>query len=168
MNAFFNWCMREEVLSDSPLTKIKMANPKPGVVQPYSDDDINKLLAVCDLDYKNQAKFLGSRNKAIILMLLDCGLRVSELANIKIEDVEAEKGWIKVIGKGAKERVVRIGSTTQKALWRYLLFRQKNKYQALWLTEEATPLSKCGIQIMTKRLKERAGGIPVRGVNSPS
>jgi site-specific recombinase XerD len=157
LNAFFNWCIREEVLKDSPVSKIKMPNPKLGVVQPYSDDDIINLLAVCDLDFKNNAKLLGSRNKAIVFMFFDCGLRVSELASIKLEDVDAERGWIKVKGKGAKERVVRIGSTTQKALWRYLIYRQKNKYQALWLTEEGTPLSKCGIQIMTKRLKERAG-----------
>lgn len=70
-------------------------------------EDIIKLINVCDYDYRNNAQFLGSRNKAIILMLLDTGLRVSELAGIKLEDIESERGWIKVKGKGAKERVVR-------------------------------------------------------------
>jgi site-specific recombinase XerD len=47
-------------------------------------------------------------------MLLDTGLRVSELASIKIEEIDTERGWIKVKGKGAKERVIRIGTTVQK------------------------------------------------------
>ena len=62
-------------------------------------------------------------------MFFDTGLRVGELANIKLDEIDSERGWIKVKGKGAKERVVRIGATAQKALWRYLIFRGKNKCQ---------------------------------------
>ena len=162
LKAFFNWCVRESFLIESPLTKIRLKNPRLGVIQPYSMDDIRKLLEVCNLDCKNNAKFIGSRNKVIVLILLDTGLRVSELANIKLEDIDTERGLIKVVGKGAKERVVRIGSTAQKALWKYLMYRHKTNYKALWLTEEGTPLTKCGIQIMVKRLKVRAG-VTVKG-----
>jgi site-specific recombinase XerD len=157
LKTFFNWCVREGFITETPLAKIKLKNPKLNVVQPYSNQDVLKLLEVCDYDYKNNAKFLGSRNKAIILMLLDTGLRASELANIKLDEIDSERGWIKVKGKGAKERVVRIGATAQKALWRYLVFREKNKYQQLWLTEEGRPMKVGGIQIMVTRLKERAG-----------
>jgi site-specific recombinase XerD len=162
LKAFYNWCMREGFVTESPLEKIRLKNPRLSVVQPYSVEDIRKLLAVCDMDFKNNAKFLGSRNKAIVLMLLDSGLRVSELANIKLEDIDTERGLIKVLGKGSKERVVRIGSTAQKALWKYLMFRHKTNSQALWLTEEGTLLSKYSVQIMVKRLKERAG-VTVKG-----
>jgi site-specific recombinase XerD len=157
LRAFFNWCIKENFLTESPVVKIKMANPKLGVIQPYSNDEIIKILSVCELDFKNNAKLLGSRNKAIILVMFDSGLRLSELANIKIDDIDTDRGWIKVKGKGDKERIVRIGSTAQKALWRYLIFRQKNKYQALWLTEEGKPFTKDGVQTMVKRIKERAG-----------
>ncbi len=78
LKTFFNWCEREDFISKSPLAKIKLKNPKLKVVQPYSNQDILKLIAVCDSDYKNNAKLLGSRNKSIILMLLDTGLRISE------------------------------------------------------------------------------------------
>jgi site-specific recombinase XerD len=123
---FFNWCVREGFITETPLVKIKLKNPKLNVVQPYSNQDILKLLEVCDYDYKNNAQLLGSHNKAIILMFLDTGLlRVSELANIKLDEIDSERGWIKVKGKGAKERVVRIGATAQKALWRYLIFMEK-------------------------------------------
>lgn len=157
LKAFFNWCVKENFLNESPLAKIKVANPKPKVVQPYTPQEIAKMLSVCDYDFQHNAKFLGSRNKAIVLMLLDTGLRVSEIANIKLEDVDTERGWVKVIGKGDKERVVRIGTTTQKALWRYLVHRPNNGRAELWLTEEGTPFQSRGIQIMIKRLKQRAG-----------
>lgn len=103
------------------MAKIKVRNPKPKVIQPYSSDEMAKMLAVCEYDYQHNARFLGSRNKAIVLMLLDTGVRVSEIGNINLEDIDTERGWVKVRGKGAKERVVRIGATAQKALWRYLV-----------------------------------------------
>jgi site-specific recombinase XerD len=157
LKAFFNWCIREDCILESPLVKIKLANPRLNVVRPYTTPEILKLLNVCDYNFKNNAKFLGSRNKAIVLTLLDTGLRISELAGIKLEDIESERGWIKVKGKGAKERVVRIGATAQKALWRYMVYRHKNQHSELWLTEEGEPMKSGGIQVMMKRLKERAG-----------
>jgi len=157
VRAFFNWCVREGFLSESPVAKIKLKNPPMTVVQPFSTHDVLKMIEVCDLDLRNGAQLLGSRNKAIILMFLDTGLRVSELANIKIDDIDSERGWMKVKGKGAKERVVRIGATAQRALWRYLVYREKNRSQNLWITEEGRPMKSGGIQVMVLRLKERAG-----------
>ena len=83
------------------------------------------MIEVCEHDCKNNTQLIGRRNKAIILMLLDTGLRASELANIKLDDIDSERGWLKVEGKGVKERVVRIGATAQKALWRYWSAPQK-------------------------------------------
>ncbi len=68
-------------------------------------------------------------------MFLDTGLRASELANIRVADIDSERGWIKVKGKGTKERVGRIGATTQKSLWRYLVYREKSKCEERWVTE---------------------------------
>ena len=157
LKAFFNWCLREEFISETPLAKIKLKNPKLNVVQPYADQDILKMVEVCDRDYKNGAQLLGGRNKAIILMLLDTGLRVGELVNIRIDEIDTEKGWIKVKGKGAKERVVRIGATVQKVVWRYLVLRETKSCPQLWITEEGRPMKSGGIQIMLKNLKRRAG-----------
>ena len=74
----------------------------------------------------DSATFLGARNKAIILMFYDTGLRLSELTNIQIADFDLEREIIKVMGKGARERVVRIGRNTQKAVLHYLLMRKEH------------------------------------------
>lgn len=92
LKTFFNWCIKEGFLPENPLGKVKVANPKPRVIQPCTSREIAKMLAVCDQDYCNNAKFLSSRNKAIVLTLLDTGLRVGEAAGIKVDDVDAERG----------------------------------------------------------------------------
>jgi len=157
LRAFFNWVVKEGFLVESPVAKVKVAKPKDKVIRPYSTEQIKKMLVICDYDYQHNAKFLGSRNKAIILTLLDSGLRVSELANIKLTDIDTERGWIRVMGKGAKERVVRIGKVAQKALWRYLMYRGNNNRREVWLSEEGRHLQAWGIQSFICRLKKRAG-----------
>ena len=70
------------------------------------------MLAVCDYDYQHNARFLGSRNKAIVLTLLDTGVRVSEIGNINLEDIDTERGWVKITGKGdlsIEERLTSLG-----------------------------------------------------------
>ena len=154
---FFGWVTREGFLKDNPLDKIKVAKPKDKVIKPYSQEEISRLLAVCDKDYESNAKFLGSRNRAIVLVLLDSGVRLMELTGIKIQDINNENGNIRVLGKGSKERVVRIGKTAQKSVWRYLMHRTANGREELWLTEEGKPLTPVGVQCMMKRLKQRSG-----------
>jgi site-specific recombinase XerD len=149
--------VREGFLPASPTAKIKVAKPKNKVIKPYTNDEIINMLAVCDNDYEHNAKFLGSRNKAIVLVLLDAGVRLSELTGMTLEDINTSNGNIRVMGKGGKERVVRIGKVAQKSLWRYLMNRPRNDVEYLWLTEEGKPLSPVAVQCMVKRLKLRAG-----------
>lgn len=101
-------------------------------------------------------RFLDVRNKTIILLFLDTGLRLSELASVQLLDINFDSETIKVMGKGAKERVVRIGRQVQEALLQYLLLRSDN-HPCLWITEERRPLNKTGLQTVVKRLCHRAG-----------
>lgn len=156
LSCFFSWAVCEGFLHESPTVKIKVSKPKPKVVTPYTSEEIKKMLAVCDYDYQHNAKFLASRNRALILVLLDTGIRLSELVKMKVDDIHSETGYIKVLGKGAKERAVRIGKTAQKALWRYLIYRPNNSVKELWLTEEGKSLLQSGIQSLIKRIKQRA------------
>jgi site-specific recombinase XerC len=116
-----------------------------------------KMLNVCEYDFEHGAKFLGSRNKLNIFMFLDSGLRVSELTGVKVEDINVERGWIKMLGKGSKERMVRIGTGTQKALWRYMAYRGECRYNELFLSEERRPMKTSGIQSVITRLKQWGG-----------
>jgi site-specific recombinase XerD len=157
LSCFFNWVLREGFLKDNPMANVKMAKQKPKLIDPYTNEEIRKMLAICDYDYDHNAKFLASRNRALVLALLDTGVRLSELVGMKLNDVSNETGYIKVLGKGNKERMVRIGRTTQKALWRYLVYRPQNGRQELWLSEGGKPLYDTAIQSLMKRLKQRAG-----------
>jgi site-specific recombinase XerD len=157
LSTFLNWAFSEGFIKENPIKKIKVARPKPKVIVPYSSDEIQKILKVCDYDFEHNAKFLGSRNRSMILMLLDAGLRLSELTSIRLSDIDNEKGYIKITGKGDKQRVVRIGKATRKSLWRYLVFRKSSDTDTLWLTEEGKPINKSSVQSLIKRLKQRAG-----------
>lgn len=157
LTAFFNWVMREGFLTKSPMSKVKVAKPKSKVIRPYTQEQIERMLAVCDWDCKHNRKFIGSRNRAIILLLLDTGLRLSELTNIRLQDINKDNGWIRVTGKGAAERVVRIGQVAQMALLQYLMHRSENGSHELWLTKEGCPLKVRGLQTAFQRVKDRAG-----------
>lgn len=154
---FFGWVVREGFLKENPTIRIKVAKPKAKVIKPYTLEEINKMLMICDRDYEQNAKFLGSRNKAIVLVLLDTGVRLSELLGMTLNDINTSNGNIRVTGKGNKERVVRIGKIAQKATWRYLMHRPNTGHQELWLSEEGKCLNCVGVQSLIQRLKERAG-----------
>ena len=147
---FFNWLVEEGLIEKTPMQNIKPPKKEEKIIRPFSQQDIDNLLLLCSGN-----RFVDLRNKAIILMFLDTGLRLSELAKIQRTDLNSECEIIKVMGKGAKERVVRIGKTAQKALLRYLLNRQ-DAYPCVWVTEERKPLSAAGIQIAIKKLCHRA------------
>lgn len=150
LKAMFNWAKTEGFLEKNPMDNIK--SPKlPKVVIPiYADSDIAKLLALCE------NSLLGIRNRALILMALDTGLRLSELLSIKLDDVSITGGLAKVHGKGAKERVVHFGKITKQALIRYLMTRPTQGTN-LWLTEEGKPLAPAGFRVAFKRMAKKAG-----------
>jgi len=96
---FFNWLVEEERLDTSPMAKMKTPKSEQKVILPFSPEEIRDLLLLCDT-----STFVGARNRAIILTLLDTGLRCRELADILISDVDFDREIIKVMGKGAKCR----------------------------------------------------------------
>lgn len=156
LHTFFGWMIGEGVISSHPMANIKPPRLKCTVMQPFSLEDIENMLLLC-----STKKFLDVRNKAIILLLLDTGLRLSEAANLEIADVNFSSETVKVMGKGAKERLVRIGRLTQKALLQYLLLRRDN-FPCLWVSEERRPLCRHGLQIAIVRLCHRAGVIDAK------
>ena len=150
INRFFNWMVEEGILKENPMSRMHPPKFPRELIKPFKTQDILDLLTLCD------NSFLGFRNRAIILTFLDTGLRLSELASIQLDDMDLDNEVIKVMGKGAKQRLVRIGRETQKAILKYLLQRN-DELPCLWVSEERRPIKAIGIQIMIKRLGKRAG-----------
>lgn len=150
INRFFSWMVAEGILEVNPMLKIRKPRVPKKIINVFTDDHIAAMLRVC-----GESKFLGIRNRAIILLLVDTGMRLAEIAGIQLRDIDIEHGLIKVNGKGSKERFVAFGKKAQKALLKYLLAR-KDPHPCLWVTEERQPMKARGIQIMIRRMGELA------------
>lgn len=150
IHAFFNWLVKEKRLPHNPINFSRPKLPKK-IVQPFTPDHLRQLLSLCQ---GNQ--FLALRNKAMLLIFLDTGIRLAEMAAMELDDLDLKRGIIKIHGKGAKERIVAIQKRTLRALLQYLLTR-KDKLKNVWLSEERQPLTFWGIEGMIRRLGKRAG-----------
>lgn len=147
---FFNWLVVDGILAASPMVNIKAPRCPQYVVKPFTGEEIHRLLAVCA-----GPRLLDYRNKALVLMFLDTGLRLNEMAGIQLADINFDRETVKVTGKGAKERFVRVGRETQKALLHYILQR-KDDLPCLWVTEEVRPLTREGVKVTIRILCHRA------------
>ena len=152
---FFNWMVAEGMLQDNPMASIRHPRMPQTIIRPFTAQNISDMLELCDGAPDRAIHFIDVRNKAITLMLLDTGLRVSELINIQVKDIDIDHGTIRVMGKGAKERVVGIGRKAQKALLKYLLMR-KDGLSCLWVNLKRKPLTVRGVRRMFRVLGERA------------
>lgn len=114
LKSFFSYLILEDYRVDNPLELID--SPKTGRKLPdtLSLEEIDALIYAIDLSSNE-----GERNRAMLEMLYGCGLRVSELVAIKISDLFFEEGFVKITGKGNKQRFVPIGSSTQKYIQMY-------------------------------------------------
>jgi site-specific recombinase XerD len=111
----------------------------------------------------NPECFLGSRNTAMIAVLLDAGLRASELVDLKLQDCDLEVGYVKVKGKGRKERIVGVSDQTILMVRKYLDFRPDTDCPNLFVTFSGTPLTYNAIQNFFKRLRKRLGFEKLQG-----
>ncbi len=153
MRTFFNWSVDEGFLSETPMAHIKAPRRGYPIIAIFTADDIETMLGQC-----KPKTFLGARDQALILFMLDTGCRVGELEKITSPDVDLKSGLVNVTGKGRKSRTVGLGNRAKQALWRYLLIREVKapaEEEHLWLSEEMRPLSASGIQQVMKRIKKK-------------
>jgi len=157
LRSFFDYLIFENYLNSNPLERIEA--PKIGRKLPdtLSVGEIDLIVSAIDLSESN-----GERNRAIIETLYSCGLRVSELTALKISDLFFEEGFIKVTGKGDKQRFVPIGPLTQKYINLYKdQVRISMKIEAafndtLFLNRRGKQLSRAMIFTIVKTLGEKA------------
>lgn len=142
VRAFFDWLIDEGEIrpADHPVARIKAPKPPQRVNDPLTPAEIERILAACD------GSLLGLRNRALFLVLLDTGLRLSEVAGISRAEVDLHFGYVTVMGKGSKERRVRLSATTLAAVDRYDRTRRREARGAalgahLWATRTGEPMS---------------------------
>jgi integrase/recombinase XerD len=111
---FFGFLLIEDVLNDDPSELLEMPRIGRKLPEVLSIEEIDQLIAAIDL-----SKAEGHRNRAIIETLYSCGLRVSELVSLKFGDLYFEEGFIRVIGKGNKERLVPVSPSVEKEIGIY-------------------------------------------------
>lgn len=158
LRGFFNYLVFEDYRKDNPMELIE--SPKTGRTLPdtLSTKEIDQLIGAIDLSLPQ-----GERNRAIIETLYGCGLRVSELIGLKISDLFFDEGFIKVTGKGDKQRFVPIGAHTIKYIDLYREgVRAHEKIQAeaadtLFLNRRGKALTRAMIFTIVKQLAEKAG-----------
>ncbi len=115
IKGFFKYCLLENIISNDPAQLLETPRLGRHLPDTLSIEDINLLIDAID-----QSKPEGTRNKAILETLYSCGLRVSELVNLKLSNLHTEIGFVKVTGKGDKERLVPMGSVAIKFIKIYL------------------------------------------------
>lgn len=149
LRTFFKWCMNEGYLEVYPMSNIKAPRITKQVIPEYTQDEIHKLIDSCDC-----RTFLGSRNKALISVLLDTGLRRAEVIGIRLGDFDIRSGVIKVKGKGDKERIVHMEQKARTSVLRYKIMRElKNpKTDVLFLANDLKPLTGPGLTTIIRKM----------------
>ncbi len=152
ISALLNWSINEEILETNPLLRIKVPRAEKKVVKSLDNRGVNELT----MSLGNT--FDGVRNKAMILVLVDCGLRLGELLNTELADINMEQQVMKVDGKTG-ERVVRYGTTTAKALKQYLRLRSRanGHNDSLWLTRKGVTLKDSSVETLFIKLRNKTG-----------
>ncbi len=159
LKAFYKYLSIEDVIEDNPTELLEA--PKIGRKLPdaLSVEEINKLINAIDL-----SKAEGERNKAMLETMYSCGLRVSELVNLRLSNLNFNEGFIHVIGKGSKERIVPIGSIAIKhiniyikAVRNYQQNIKKGNEDVVFLNRRGSKLTRVMIFTIIKQLCEKSG-----------
>ncbi|MBO5471201.1 MAG: tyrosine recombinase XerD [Bacteroidales bacterium] len=163
LKSFFGWLMTEGLLEDNPCDRID--RPKMGLYLPdvLSVREIDDMISSVD-----RSTWQGVRDRAILEILYGCGLRVSEAVGLKISCLYLDEGFIRVRGKGDKERLVPIGEMASDAVTEYMGFRPEPAEDAyddiLFLNRFGKPLSRVS---MFKMVKKQALVADIRKSISP-
>lgn len=157
VRSFFNFLILDGYIQNDPTELLE--TPKIGLKLPVvlSLEEIENILSIIDLSTKE-----GQRNRAIIEVLYSCGLRISELTNLKFSDLFLDDGFIRVEGKGSKQRLVPISHTAIKEIGNYLLDRKhidvkKGSEDMVFLSKRGTPISRIMVFHFIKQYADQAG-----------
>src|SRR5450432_3360096 len=158
IRSFFKYCLQENIVKQDPTLLLETPKLRRSLPDFLSVAEINKIVEAIDL-----SKPEGERNRAILETMYSCGLRVSELVNLRLSSLYPDLGFIKVIGKGDKERLVPIGNTALKFIGIYRgqvrvhAQIKKGSEDILFLNRRGAGLTRQMIFFLLKDLVREAG-----------
>lgn len=161
LRSFWSWLEREMLTIDNPFTRLRIQKPPEKIFLIFTEEQLLKFFSTIDT-----ASRTGYRDYAICLILLDTGIRCSELINLRLVDVNLDSRLLKVWGKGSKERSVPIGAKAQKAIWKYQTYYRPEpaipRFDYVFLTHDGRPLTKDRLEAIVERYGKKAGITGVR------
>ena len=157
VRTFYHYLQVDGYISDDPSELLESPQLGDHLPEVLTTEEVDRLEQAIDL-----SKWEGQRNKAIIEVLFSCGLRVSELVTLRLSDLYLEEHFVRVVGKGRKERLVPISESAvrQLQLWfidRNLMYIKPGEEDYVFLNRRGAHLTRTMILIMIKRLGEEAG-----------
>lgn len=151
LNTFFRWCVREEFLPQNPMDRVRKPRVPRRKSPRLSLEEVGRLLDAASQTHTPE------RDTAIVLLMLDSGLRRSEVVGLTLDSLDLRKGTVTVYSKG-KEREVPIGAMTRRAIHIYLAVRPDCPGEnALFINVKRRPLAIQGLHMLMRRLGKRAG-----------
>ncbi|MBS3787496.1 MAG: tyrosine-type recombinase/integrase [Candidatus Bipolaricaulota bacterium] len=156
VQAFFNWLVDEELLEKAPTRNIDEPKTPDKYPRILDEEQTNKLIRTAE---NNKSTWAGFRNYTMILTFLDTGLRVNELVNARLTDLKFNERSLKVLGKGAKDRVVFFGYRTYKALRKWIDIREdkgKPLDDTVFTSQNRDKLKTRHVQRIITRLQKKA------------
>lgn len=158
IKAFYLYLLEENIIANNPTELWEAPKLSRKLPQVLDMSEIEAMIAAIDLSKKN-----GERDKTILELLIACGFRVSELIGLKINDIHPEEGYVRIIGKGDKERLVPIGDSALKQVELYLKYYRyhqkphKSFANHLFLNRSGKALSRVMVFYIVKGLAEQVG-----------
>jgi site-specific recombinase XerD len=167
--AFFHWLVRQQILEHNPFDRVTFPKTGKPMIRLLEPEEFEQLLLACTPpgELGPLADRAAARNRAILWLLYDTGIRLSELCNLHLDDFDRKHGTIVVKGKGNKERRIALGNNCLRNLLYYLDRHRPDETELadwgssgekhIFLSETRLPLTTNGVSLLFKRIRTRAG-----------
>lgn len=153
VKVFYRWLYFEDYI-DIDINKLNLMKANKEVILPLTNQEVKNLLSLYD-----NSTMISCRNRCIIMLMIDCGLRLGEVVNLKCSDLDIINSYLVINGKGSKQRVVPFGSAVSAQLSAYNSYRNNIDVNtdSLFITQRKTPITHNTIKMLFARIKKKKG-----------
>jgi site-specific recombinase XerD len=156
IRALSNWALDNSLLTLDPFRTLPIPKAPKLLLDVLTDDEITRVMACAD-----SLSSRGVRMRVLLLVALDTAVRADELISLRLERIDLERGTIKVLGKGSKERIIPLGQAALKEIVAYVQFHRptpaNDKIGNVFLTEDGNPLTYTGLSAIIRRIRIKTG-----------